>query len=178
MKIDSEAFCTYPNPYLVRNEEISLKVSRSASLKIGLKNHRKEDAKPSGISLGKVSNHLVNSFLNAWQKLIDSPQVFPEQEETPISVYVITENSKQEEEQMLSKVLCKSLNLASGSFALKQAIETTSKIYHEDFPGSYIVEHKGERLGMFYLNIRNRVNGASEVSYEFLPNVTSFKYLF
>jgi hypothetical protein len=178
MKKDSEALCIYPDPYLVRNEEVSSEVSRSVSLKISLKNHKKETPKPSGISLGKVSNNLVNSFLNTWRNLMESPQIFPEQEETPISAYVINDNSKEEEEQMLSEVLCNSLNLESGSYSLSQAIEATNKIYHEDFPGSYIVEHQGERLGLFYLNIRSRVNGTSEVNYEFLPKVKSFKYLF
>ncbi|MDT0688822.1 hypothetical protein RM549_03450 [Salegentibacter sp. F188] len=178
MKETSEVFCTYPNPYLVRNEVSSITVSRSASLKVGLKNPKKEEQKSIGISLGKVSNSLVSSFLNAWQKLIDSPQTFPEQEETPVATYVINDNSKEEEEQMLSEVLCNSLNLEPNSAASWEAIKATNKIYHEDFPGSYIIEHKGERLGIFFLTIRNRVNGISEVSYEFLPNVRSFNYIF
>ncbi|MDT0686043.1 hypothetical protein [Autumnicola psychrophila] len=178
MTENTEALCTYPNPYLVRNEDPNLTVSRSVSLKIGLKNSKKEDQKSSGISLGKVSSSLVNSFLNTWQKLIDAPQSFPEQELTPVSTYVIREDSQQAEESMLREILCNTLNLESGSYELTQALEVTNKIYHEDFPGSYILEYKGDRLGMFFLDIRKRVNGISEVNYEFLPQVKTFKYLF
>ncbi|MDT0650125.1 hypothetical protein [Autumnicola edwardsiae] len=178
MKENSEVLhSSYPDPYLVQNEDNAVEVTKSGS-ETGLKDYKKQDQKSTGISLGKVSNDLLSSFKETWHKLVHSPQSFPEKDDTPISTYVIHEDSREEEERMLSTVLSDLLDLQPHSEGLLKALENTNKIYHEDFSGSYILEHNRERLGIFFLEVRNCVNGTSEVSYEFLPGLKSFKYVY
>src|SRR5690606_41347364 len=92
------------------------------------------------------------NFLNHyWKKLIFNPQSFTHSPNSDI-------NSILEEEigplayDAINSVLSKKLELPLNSEELLKASEASIKIYHEDYPFDFILEYKGERLGMMMLD--------------------------
>ncbi|WP_026839410.1 hypothetical protein [Gillisia sp. JM1] len=116
----------------------------------------------------------LNSF---WNRLVSDPESFNQNLGENISTIL-------EKEKMLSaslkvqSVLSRELLLANNSELLLNAIEKCNKIFHEDFPGDFILEYNGNRLGMFLLEICYDFQNKANIDYKFNPEIKSFKGLF
>ena len=131
---------------------------------------------PGGIALGSIKKDMVNSFSDWWQRLIHDPESFPQSEDTPVGNMVMQKESQIYENELIKNVLSRFLNLANDSVEVLRAMKKSNKIFHEDFPGNYILEYKGNRLGMFFLRTAKGLNNSYDVSYEFNPKVKSFDW--
>ncbi|MDT0643784.1 hypothetical protein RM553_13155 [Zunongwangia sp. F363] len=127
--------------------------------------------KPKMFSFRKVGYSEISEFLGKWKRLISNPLNDKHNEED--SIYDMVQEDMPIHE-MVKVVLAQKTNLQDSSQELEEAILESNKIFHEDFPGDFILEFKGERLGMFILNdIREK---QEELNYFFKPGLKSFKW--
>ena len=132
---------------------------------------------PGGIALGSLKKGMVRSFSTWWNRLITEPESFPHSDDTPLSKMVLQKESQIYENELVRSVMARFLNMAQDSVELLRAVAKSNKIFHEDFPGNYILEYKGKRVGMFWLKSEPGINGSVDVSYEFHPQIKSFKWM-
>lgn len=129
---------------------------------------------PGGIALGSIKQEMLGSFMTWWDRLRSEPGSFAQSDDTPIGTMVLQKESQIYENELVESVLGNFLNLDIGSVELARALKKSNKIYHEDFPGDYILEHNGKRLGMFSLKSEQGIHSAVDVSYEYYPGVKRF----
>ncbi len=130
--------------------------------------------KPGGIALGSIKKNMMHSFTTWWERLITAPESFSQSDDTPLSKMVIQKESQIYENELVNGVMSRFLNLAVDSVELSRAVKKSNKIFHEDFPGNYILEYNGKRIGMFCLRAEAGLNNSLDVGYEFYPKVQSF----
>lgn len=112
-----------------------------------------------------------------WNKLIKTPQSYIQKPNTDISKILSEENGLCSN-NLLSSVLSNKLEIPENSSALKSALEKCNKIFHEDFPGDFVLEYSGDRLGMFLVDICYDSQGNSKLLYRFRPEIKNFRGLF
>ncbi|HEA31084.1 MAG TPA: hypothetical protein ENH91_14015 [Leeuwenhoekiella sp.] len=135
---------------------------------------RQEAHRAKGLSFGSISNNMMNSFNSFWQKLILSPESNKEADNTSLNQLIIKKEGSIYENDFLRGVLAETLQLDEKSSLLNKALDTCTKIYHEDYPGSYVIAYEGKRLGICFVNVEKGVQDTVEVSYQFNPNLTRF----
>ncbi|TVZ27535.1 hypothetical protein JM83_2583 [Gillisia sp. Hel_I_86] len=118
-----------------------------------------------------------NFLSNFWNRLISTPESFSQHSSTSIST-ILEEEKGISSSNMINTVLSQKLNLEPNSTALSEAAQECNKIYHEDFPGDYILEFRGDRLGIFLRDLCYDANGKAMVEYIFKPEIKSFRGLF
>jgi len=128
------------------------------------------------ISHNKPSS--FNFFLNNfWNRLVTKPEAFKQQINT--SVYHLLEEERGlAASNLIQTVLAKHLNISTASGELNKATLKSNKIYHEDFPGDFILEYNGDRLGLFLLDICQDSKGNHTTNYQFKSHIKSFKGLY
>ena len=57
-------------------------------------------------------------------------------------------------------------------------MRNSNKIFHEDYPGDFILEYQGKRLGLMLLDTCYDSNSEAKLIYRFNPNLKSFQGLF
>ncbi|UJH91731.1 hypothetical protein LZ575_03345 [Antarcticibacterium sp. 1MA-6-2] len=118
------------------------------------------------------------NFLNSfWKKLTSSPENFPQTPNTSIS-NILEEDMGVLASNATKRVLANKLELSIDSIHLAKAIKDSFEIYHEDYPYDFILEYKGERLGMMLLDKCYNSNGEVKLVYRFNPNIISFRGLY
>jgi len=118
-----------------------------------------------------------NFLTNFWNRLISKPESLSQVSNTKISE-ILKEEKGVCSSKMIKTVLAKELNLDINSQELLIAAEKSNQIFHEDFPGDYILEYMGNRLGLFLWDITYDASGKANVKYNFKPEIKSFKGLF
>ncbi|UJH91732.1 hypothetical protein LZ575_03350 [Antarcticibacterium sp. 1MA-6-2] len=117
------------------------------------------------------------NFLNSfWKKLTSSPENFPQTPNSKIS-NILEENTRELTSKATKRVLANKLELSIDSIHLAKAINDSFEIYHEDYPYDFILEYKGERLGMMLLDKCFNSYGEVKLVYRFNPDVKSFQGL-
>ncbi|MCM4156117.1 hypothetical protein [Gramella sp. AN32] len=127
-----------------------------------------------GAIFGKVSEQEINSFYNTWRTLVMNPLSFSYNNKASVEQIILQEESKFHETEILKIILSKELDLPIESNYLKNKIADCNKIFHEDFPGNYILELNGSRLGLFVLSICKNNSGNFNLRYTFKSDVTRF----
>ncbi len=112
-----------------------------------------------------------------WEKLIHNPGAINKTPQTSIS-RILQEGKGISNTQIIKSVLAKKLNLPENSEVLLSAIEKTRKIFHEDFPADFILEYKGERLGMALLDVCYDCHNNQKLVYKFNEELKSFKGMY
>lgn len=130
------------------------------------------------IYLGKKTEKEIADFISKWQRLIAFPESFPQDAKTAIGDLGLQKENLLLENNMIKGIISAHLEEADGQDNITAAIESSTKIFHEDFPGSYILTYNRKRLGMFRLSICKNDNGTYVMSYKFNPKITSFKELY
>lgn len=127
------------------------------------------------VEIKKIKNF---NFLNYfWNRLVCKPHSFPQKQTASIS------NLLEEEKGILASrfirsVLSEILELPIDSKKLSNAMQNSNKIFHEDYPGDFILEHQGKRLGMMLLDTCHNSDSEAKLIYRFNPNLKSFQGLF
>lgn len=114
---------------------------------------------------------------NFWNKLVAYPESFNQTPNIDIST-LLEEEKGISSSKLVSSVLSQKLTLANNSTELLIAVEKCHKIFHEDFPGDFILEYNGNRLGLFLMDICYDSQGKANVEYKYKPEIKSFKGLF
>ena len=153
-------------------------VRRSNSVLSVAKQHTNIQLKERKIFVGKISKKEVDIFLSNWQILITHPEGFPQDASTPISKFLPPKISVSLIDEMVETVISAHHNLACNQEELAEAMKKSNKIFHEDYPGSYILMCNRKRLGMFMFSVCNNDNSTYRVSYQFNSKITSFKDLY
>lgn len=113
---------------------------------------RQEANRAKGLSFGSMDADIINSFYSFWQNLILHPKSVNDGDETPLTSLIIKKEGHIYESKFLHEVLAETLQLGETDPAIDQAIKQCTKIYHEDYPGSYVLAYQGKRLGLCFLN--------------------------
>ena len=150
------------------NDEISFDLHKSTTVE------RQEANRAKGLSFGSISKEVMNSFSMFWERLMMNPELTKEVENTPLSQLIVKEEGAIYENDFLRSLLSETLQLDQKSPELKKALHACTKIYHEDYLGSYVLVYKGKRLGICFLSILKGVQNTVEVSYQFNPHMTYF----
>ncbi len=169
----------HPEPYLLDTEssQLELHIESSKASNNQKFNKRQFNKRSSGLVLGSTGVEMFNSFLAMWDRLITIPELKSSDKNTSITDYILSKESQMKEKEMVRTVLSENLDLPLDSLELISAIEKSNKIYHEDYPGNYILEYNGNRLGMFELNTSFDSNNKLSITYKFQSGVKSFKWL-
>lgn len=130
---------------------------------------------PPKIRKRKIKNILCLKYF--WNRLLFLPESFTHPPQTPIN-NIWLEETGISEVRLVRSVLAEKLGLPYNSTKLYIALEESHKIYHEDFPGDFVLEFKGERLGMAILDICYNINQVASPIYRFNPEMKNFKGLF
>lgn len=126
----------------------------------------------------KNKNKSTSKYLNRfWNRLIGNPESFSQHPNYYISDILEEEKNICANEKIAS-ILSDKLNLAQNSDELYKAVKNSIKIFHEDFPGDFILEYNGTRLGLFLLDICYDLNNNGTPVYRFKSNLKSFDGLF
>lgn len=129
------------------------------------------------INFGKRTEKEVAVFFSRWQRLIAIPESFPQDANTPISDFILQKEIHFLINDMNKAVISAHLQDTGEQDNIAETNKSSTKIFHEDYPGSYILAYNKKRLGMFRLSICRRDNGTYEMSYKFDPTILSFKEL-
>lgn len=117
-------------------------------------------------------------FLNYfWNKLIFKPESFTLPPQTTINK-IWSEETGISADKIITSILAEKFGLLNNSTELFNALEESHKIYHEDFPGDFVLEFQGERLGMAILDICYISNQEARLIYRFNPEIKNFNGLF
>lgn len=119
----------------------------------------------------------INFLKLFWNKLLFIPESFSSEPQTPINKILLKEIGISSDE-MISSVLSEKLRLPINSTNLISALKETNKIFHEDYPGDFVLEYQGERLGMAILDICHNSNLEATPIYRFKPEIKNFRGLF
>nr|WP_031425155.1 hypothetical protein [Flavimarina sp. Hel_I_48] len=135
---------------------------------------QQEARRVKGLSFGTLRKDMMHAFYSLWQNLVSNPESNEEADEALLTRFILKEEGAIYENDFLWKVLMDNLKLSEDSEELNHAFQNCTKIYHEDYPGSFVLMHNGRRLGICFLNIEKGINDTVEVSYQFNSNLTSF----
>ena len=125
----------------------------------------------------KVKIKNFNFLNNFWNRLLFKPQSFPQKQNASISS-LLEEEIGILASRSIKSALAETLELPIDSKKLFNAIQNSNKIFHEDYPGDFILEYQGKRLGMMLLDICYNSNNEAKPVYRFNPNLNSFQGLF
>lgn len=119
----------------------------------------------------------IPEYLNRfWNRLVVTPRKLDEKPSSPISE-ILPQEKKNLADRMIVKVLSAKLKLTKDSAEILKAKKESTKIFHEDFPGDFILEYNGTRLGLFLLDTcYDADNNATQV-YKFRSDLKSFNGL-
>lgn len=118
-----------------------------------------------------------HNYLNKlWKRLIFRPLSFSQDHNTPI-INILKEETNLLASNSIQSVLSTKLELPINSKKLSEVIKDTFKIFHEDFPWDFILEYRGERLGMMMLDKCLSSSGEEKLIYRFHPHLKSFRGL-
>lgn len=127
------------------------------------------------VKIIKIKNF---NFLNYfWNRLVSKPQSFPQKQNTSISS-LLEEEKGILASRVIRSVLSEILEFPIDSKNLTNAMQNSNKIFHEDYPGDFILEYQGKRLGMMLLDTCYNSNSEAKQKYRFNPNLKSFQGLF
>jgi len=119
------------------------------------------------------SYQFINNF---WNKLISKPDSFGA-EMNPDIFQILNEDQGSSATKMITTVITQKLQNSIKSTNLREVIANCNKIFHEDFPGDFILELNGNRMGMFLFDVCYDSNGKPNVNYKYKPEMNSFKDL-
>lgn len=128
------------------------------------------------IVLGQVRREEIDSFFSKWNRILMQSDCFKVSDKTPLSILVPGVNIINREHAMVRRVLSEKFDIPVGP-ELISISKSCNRIFHEDFPGHFILEYKGKRLGMFFLNFCKEREGVFNLSYRFKNDLKSFAYL-
>ena len=130
-------------------------------------------------TLLKPKKNIRNSnFLNnLWRKLVSDPSSLTQNQNPAIS-NILEKETGSLVSDAVNSVLSEKLELPTNSKKLSVANEESIKIFHEDYPGDFILEYKGERLGLMMLDKCFNSKGEAHLIYRFNPQIQSFRGLF
>lgn len=128
------------------------------------------------VVLGQVEEEKIESFFAKWNRILIQSDYFKVSDKTPLSKLVSGENIIHKERTMVKRVLSEKLDMPMGPEVTNIA-KSCKRIFHEDFPGHFILEYNGKRLGMFFLNFCKEREGVFNLSYHFKKDLKSFTYL-
>lgn len=128
-------------------------------------------------SVKKIKFENFSYLKNFWSRLIFAPKSYHKYPNAYIS-NIVAEETGPLATEIIRSTLSTTLNLPLNSAILTEAISQTSSIFHEDFPFDFILEYKGERLGMMVLDFCYNSNNQAIPEYKFNPHVKSFKGVF
>lgn len=127
------------------------------------------------VEIKKIKNF---NFLNYfWNRLVCKPQSFPQKQNARISS-LLEEEKGILASRFIKSVLSEILELPIDSKKLSNAVLNSNKIFHEDYPGDFILEYQGKRLGMMFLDTCYNSNSEAKLTYRFNPNLKNFQGLF
>ncbi len=129
------------------------------------------DNAPKVFSFKNSGSVNLSSFFGKWRRLITNP--FKDNHQEEATIYDIFKEDMPIHE-LVKMVLVQKDKLHASAQELQDAVLESNKIFHEDYPGDFILEFKGERLGMFILN--NPRAGEEALNYIFKPGLKSFKW--
>lgn len=135
---------------------------------------RQDANRAKGLSFGSMGADIINSFYAFWQNLIVHPESNKGSDKTPLTSLIIKKEGSIYESNFLHEVLAENLQLVETDPEVDKAVKQCTKIYHEDYPGSYVLAYQGKRLGICFLNVIKGVNNTVEVSYQFNSKITRF----
>lgn len=130
----------------------------------------KEKEEPEKPKLNGFSEYL-NQF---WNRLIAKPEGTSQPPNSYISEILEEEEKKISANKVIAGVLSDRLKLAKNSAGVLKAIKESTQIFHEDFPGDFILEYKEKRLGLFLLDICYNSNHDAIPVYRFRADLKSF----
>lgn len=145
---------------------------------INLYNIPKEENSSKKFSPETIENQKFSTVLSDfWKRLVLKPHSFPQKPQISISKILEEEKGILASNQ-IKFVLSKKLELPLDSKELLAAMDNSCKIFHEDFPGDFILEYQDERLGMMMLDICFDSHNQAKPVYKFNPRLKSFQGLF
>lgn len=127
------------------------------------------------VNLHTIGNK--NFWNHFWRRLVYTPLSFPQSPNTPIST-ILEEDMSRLATDSIRSILSKKFELLTSSEELTSALENVSKIFHEDFPYDFILEYKGERLGLMVLDKCYTSVGEEILIYKLNHHITNFRGLF
>ena len=112
-----------------------------------------------------------------WNLLIAKPESLSQKLNSCISE-ILEEEKGISANEMITKILSEKLSLEQDSAEVLEAVEKSNQIYHEDFPGDFILEYNGTRLGLFLIDVCYDSSNEATPIYRFRPNLKSFHGLY
>ncbi|MDT0675851.1 hypothetical protein [Autumnicola musiva] len=171
-----------PNNFNYHHQDLFVVHSQKKSYSDGYSATLEDTDTPSGkqkvFSLRNTSYSKISNLFKKWKKLIACPENDPHDGESTI-YDIVQQEGNISLYQLINNVLAEKLNIAHDSPELEAAIHDSNKIFHEDFPGDFILEYEDDRLGMFLLESQKKldqVESDEEVTYTFRPDYKSFKW--
>lgn len=128
------------------------------------------------IVLGQVRREEIDSFFSKWNRILMQSDCFKVGDKTPLSILVPGESIIKKEQAIVKRALAEKFDMPMGP-EVTNISKSCNRIFHEDFPGHFILEYKGKRLGMFFLNFCEEYEGVFKLSYRFKNDLKSFAYL-
>lgn len=108
-----------------------------------------------------------------WNLLVARPESLSQKPNSCISE-ILEEEKGISANEMITKILSEKLGLEQDSAEVLNAVEKSNQIYHEDFPGDFILEYNGTRLGLFLSDVCYDSSNEVTPIYRFKPDLKSF----
>lgn len=121
-------------------------------------------------------SEIYNNLMQFWKRLVARPSSYPQNQHLRIST-ILEEELGIQCSNLIKFILSRKLRLTEDSQELLQAIEACNQIFHEDYPGDFILEYNDERLGMMILANCGNSKNKFELEYKFNPGLKSFRGL-
>jgi len=119
-----------------------------------------------------------DSLSDFWNRLVTTPKSYQHNPNATVSL-ILQKEKDISASKIIKSVLSRKLGLLNNSKAIQQEVlEKCHKIFHEDFPGDFILEHNGDRLGLFLMDTCYDTHGKAHINYKFEPSIKDFSGLF
>jgi len=159
------------NSYLFKSETLFFTANTDWQSKENFQTNKEKNLVNNKFS--SFSDHL-SQF---WNMLIARPESLSQKPNSCISE-ILEEEKGITANELILEILSEKLCLEQDSSEVLKAVEKSNRIYHEDFPGDFILEYNGTRLGLFLIDICYNSSNEDTPVYKFRPNLKSFNGLY
>lgn len=170
------------NEYLTTIQSEQSKGTESAFKKIlesffpTVQRRKSESLTPQEISLGSFNEPVVRKIFKNWLSFWMNPDMLHLGIFDSLAAVLHSEETLLKENAIIQEVLKEHTAFASED-ELLLAVQKCTKIFHEDFPGNYILAYKGKKLGMFVLKCIPESSDSYALTYFYHADLTDFNYL-
>ncbi len=159
------------NSYLIKSETLFFTTKTDRQSKEFFQTDKEKNILD--IKISSFSDHLSHF----WNLLIARPESLSQKPNSCISE-ILEEEEGNSAKEMITKILSEKLSLEKDSAEVLKAVEKSNQIFHEDFPGDFILEYNGTRLGLFLSDVCYDSSNEATPIYRFKPDLKSFNGLY